>query len=133
MFSDIDYSERLMFIKNQNDCEEFSANDGCRIRELLHPSQDPVNLPYSLAIAKVDAGKQSYTHKLMQDEVYYIMQGEGRMHVNDDVRTVSNGDVVYIPAGSPQWIENTGASDLIFAAIVNPPWTKQGDTRLDAG
>lgn len=42
-----------MFVKNLSDCEKFSANDGCDIQELLHPANDLVDIPYSIAIASV--------------------------------------------------------------------------------
>ena len=119
-----------MFVKNLKDCNEFIAVDGCYIRELLHPSKDPVSLPYSLAIARITAGKKSYVHKLKQDEVYYILKGEGHMHIKNEVSKVTAGDVVVITANLPQWIENNGEEELIFAAIVSPPWTKNGDICL---
>ena len=120
-----------MFIKNLNDCEEFTANDGCRLRELLHPKNDPVTLPYSIAVARVEPGKQTYKHKLTQTEVYYILSGTGCMHVNEETKNVNQSDAVLISANSVQWLENTGTTELQFIAIVNPPWTEKGDVRLD--
>ena len=119
-----------MLTKRQADCPEFIANDGCRIREVLHPKNDPVSLPYSLALATVDAGKASYRHRLKQAEVYYLLEGCGLMHVNGEVRPVSAGDVVHIPPDAKQWIENPGAGPLVFAAIVSPPWRTEDDERL---
>ncbi len=120
-----------MFIKNINDCEEFTANDGCRLRELLHPKNDPVALPYSIAIARVEPGKQTDKHKLAQAEVYYILTGQGCMCINDESRPVGAGDVILIPPRDSQWLENTGGSELRFIAIVSPPWRAQGDVRID--
>lgn len=120
-----------MFVKNIGDCAEFIANDGCHIRELLHPDKDTVNLPYSIAHARVEPGKHSYRHYLKQDEVYYILEGHGRMHVDDEEQDVAAGDAIHIPAGAVQWIENTGAGILDFLALVNPPWTEADDIRLD--
>ena len=119
-----------MFVKNINNCSEFTANDGCRIREWLHPKNDKINLPYSVAEAKVDVGQQSYKHKLDQTEIYLIMAGQGRMHIDDNEQTVRTGDAIVIPAKSIQWIENTGSESLQFIALVNPPWTEEGDKRL---
>lgn len=119
-----------MFIKNQKDCAEFTANDGCLLRELLHPKNDPVALPYSIAVACVETGKQTYKHKLAQTEVYYILSGTGCMHVDDETENVKPGDVILIPADSVQWLENTGTTELYFIAIVNPPWTEEEDQRL---
>jgi mannose-6-phosphate isomerase-like protein (cupin superfamily) len=120
-----------VFVKNLNDCSEYTANDGCRIRELLHPEQDVVELPYSLAVARVEAGKATYKHRLKQTEIYFILNGSGRMHIDDETTDVGKGDVVLIPAEAIQRIDNTGSGVLEFAAIVSPPWNKDDDIRLD--
>ena len=120
-----------MFIKNLSDCEEITANDGCRLRELLHPKNDPADLPYSIAIARVEPGNQTYKHKLAQTEVYYILRGEGLMHVDKVQQKVQPGDVILIPCKAIQWLKNTGTTELQFIAIVNPPWSEQDDKRID--
>jgi len=120
-----------MLIKHSADCPEIIANDGCHLRELLHPKNDPVELPYSLAIAHVDVGSSSYVHFLEQDEVYYIIEGRGRVFVGGDSAEVAAGDAVLIPGGKAQWIRNTGEQPLLFAAVVSPPWREEDDTRLD--
>ena len=120
-----------MFVKKITDCDLLEANDGCMIRELLHPKNDAVELPYSIAVATVTQDQQSYAHKLVQDEVYYILTGQGRLYIDNESSPVSKGEVFLIPANSVQWIENTGDSDLVFLAIVSPPWTKEGDIRIN--
>lgn len=120
-----------MFVKKTSACDAFVANDGCVIRELLHPKNDPVDLPYSLALATVDVGQKSYQHKLEQTEVYHIFQGHGRMRIENEKNEVVAGDVIVVPAEAIQCIENIGNEPLIFAAIVSPPWTEDGDTRVE--
>ena len=120
-----------MFVKKILDCDAFVANDGCTIRELLHPKNDAVDLPYSLALATVDIGKQRYQHKLEQTEVYHILQGNGRMFIENEDSEVAAGDVIAIPSGAIQWIENIGNEPLVFAAIVSPPWTEDGDAKIE--
>jgi mannose-6-phosphate isomerase-like protein (cupin superfamily) len=120
-----------VFVKKTSECDAFMANDGCSIRELLHPKNDAIELPYSLALATVDVGSKSYQHKLEQTEVYHILQGYGRIFIENEGNEVGAGDVIVIPAQALQWIENIGSEPLIFAAIVSPPWTKDGDVRLN--
>ena len=91
-----------MLIKREHACAQFTANDGCRIRELLQ-----------------------------QIEAYYILEGTGMAWVAGECAPVARGDVVFIPAGDEQWIENTGEGTLKFAAIVAPPWRAEDDERLD--
>ncbi len=120
-----------MFVKNISECVEFTANDGCRIKEWLHPKNDPVELSYSVAMATVEVGQFSYKHKLEQTEIYLITSGQGCMHIDDEEKDVRAGDAIYIEALSIQWIENKSQEPLCFIAIVNPPWTEEGDIRLD--
>ena len=118
-----------MFVKNLSDCPSFTANDGCKIQELIHPKNDPVDLPYSIAIASVAIKQSSYRHKLKQTELYYILSGKGLLHIDNNEKTVTVGDAAIIPGGSEQWIENIAEEKLTFMAIVNPPWTGEDDVR----
>lgn len=119
-----------MLIKSESDCRQFVANDGCRIRELLHPKNDPIELGFSLAIAEVEPGASTYRHRLGQAEVYYIVAGSGVVHIGGEERAVSRGDAVLIPPNHVQWIQNSSAETLKFAAIVAPPWRSEDDERL---
>lgn len=121
-----------MLVKHEKDCEEIIANDGCRLRELLHPERDSeAKISYSFAIAYVEPGKATYRHYLRQSEVYYIIEGIGNMHIGEETKEVQSGDAVYIPPEKEQWIENTGQNVLVFIALVSPPWRLEDDIRLD--
>ncbi len=117
-----------MIIKDAGKVEEFVAGDGTRIRELLSPKNDIVSTSYSLAMAKIDPGKKSIPHKLQSSsEVYIIVRGIGIMHIEEEVREVIPGNVIYIPKGSLQFIENSGMEELVFYCIVDPPWRQEDE------
>ena len=121
-----------MQIQRTQNCPEIVANDGCRLRELLNPRVDGSSTSYSIAVAWVDPGKSTFPHCLKEEtEVYYIIRGNGRMHINDEIENVEAGDAVVIPSGARQWIECTGQDSLKFLALVNPPWQPDHDIRLD--
>lgn len=119
-----------MLVKRTKDCAPFAAVDGCMLRELLHPAHGDCTLPYSLAIAEVAVGGKTHPHRLDRDEVYLILQGEARLHVDAETAPLAAGAAALIPAHGVQWIENLGPEVLRFAAIVSPPWTAAGDTRI---
>jgi mannose-6-phosphate isomerase-like protein (cupin superfamily) len=120
-----------MLVRKLTNCEEFVAGDGTLLRELLHPERDyPFGGRYSLAQAVVPVGKASLKHRLASDEVYYILEGRGIMHVNEESATVEPGDIIDIPPGSVQWIENTGKRDLVFLCIVDPAWQREDEEVL---
>ena len=64
-----------MLVSSTAECPPFIANDGCLIREVLHPAKTGVPLPYSLAVAEVAPGACTRRHRLAQDEVYYLLEG----------------------------------------------------------
>jgi len=117
-----------MHIKHLKHCEEFIAGDNTILRELLHPDKADLNLRYSLAHAIVKPGLASYRHRLKTSEVYYILQGEGVMHIGDESQHVGPHQVIYIPPNALQYIENTGAADLVFLCIVDPAWRAEDET-----
>lgn len=119
-----------IFAKHLNDCIEITANDGCRLKELLHPDNDPVDLPCSFAVARLEPGKSTYRHYLKQTEVYFVLEGRGSLHVGTAVRTLNKGAIAVVPPQAEQWLQNTGQSTLEFIAIVSPPWREKDDIRL---
>ena len=116
-----------MFIKNLQDCEEFLAGDDSLLRELLHPDKADLAITYSLAHAVVKPGQTSKPHKLKTSEVYYILEGEGIMHINGESERVKPGQAIYIPPNSKQYIRNSGRSDLKFLCIVDPAWRHEDE------
>jgi mannose-6-phosphate isomerase-like protein (cupin superfamily) len=111
-----------MIIKDLNQCEEFIAGDKTILRELFHPDKENLNFCYSLAHAVVKIGDSSQQHKLKTSEVYYILEGEGTMHIDEESEKICSGQAVYIPPNAIQHIENSGDSDLKFLCIVDPAW-----------
>lgn len=119
-----------MLIRRRSECEEFAAGDGSLLCELLHPDKSDVAIRYSLAHAKVGLGERTKAHRLTTAEVYYILSGRGRMHIDAESHDVEAGCVVYIPPGAVQHIENTGRNDLVFLCIVDPAWRREDEEVL---
>ena len=116
-----------MFIRHLQDCPEFIAGDNCRLREIMHPDKADLELRYSLAHAVVAPGQTTWLHSLRTSEVYYILSGEGIMHLDGESRPVVPGDTVYIPPKTKQQITNPGSSDLVFICIVDPAWRREDE------
>jgi mannose-6-phosphate isomerase-like protein (cupin superfamily) len=119
-----------MFIRDFRTCDEIIAKDETILRELLHPDRADLQIRYSLAHAAVKPGQSSLPHSLKTTEVYYILEGEGVIHVGDESAEVHSGQAIYIPPNSTQHIQNTGNSDLKFLCIVDPAWQPQDEEVL---
>jgi mannose-6-phosphate isomerase-like protein (cupin superfamily) len=119
-----------MLIRHLKDCDEFTAGDDSILRELLHPDKADLEIHYSLAHATVKPGERTKPHRLRTTEVYYLLAGRGRMHIDNEVSEVSADCAVHIPPGSVQCIENTEAADLVFLCLVDPAWRAEDEEIL---
>jgi mannose-6-phosphate isomerase-like protein (cupin superfamily) len=122
-----------MLIRNLKDCAEFISGDGCVLREILHPDKMDLKLGYSLAHAIVRPGDVTLPHRLKTSEVYYIIEGEGIMHIDEETALARAGDTIYIPPKAVQFIRNSGKTDLVFLAIVDPAWRLEDEEVLTEG
>jgi mannose-6-phosphate isomerase-like protein (cupin superfamily) len=101
---------------------EYYFREGCHILERWNTPGDPA---VSMARARVPPGGRTRSHCLEGvTERYLIIAGEGRVRLGTrGPEPVGPGDVVLIPPGVAQSVENTGTGDLVFYAICSPRFT----------
>jgi len=116
-----------MLIKNLQNCEKIIAGDNSILREILHPDKEDLNIRYSLAHAIIKPNETSLAHKMKTSEVYYILEGEGIMYIDEESEKIHAGQVIYISPSKKQYIKNTGDSDLKFLCIVDPAWRPEDE------
>ena len=108
---------------------EVYTGERCFIRELLNEAGCP---EVSVARCRVEPGVTTELHRLDVLEWYVIEQGSGRVMVGDGPDwDVGPGDVVSIPAGTPQCIANIGGADLVFLCICAPRFQSDDYTALE--
>ena len=104
--------------------------DNSLLAEFFHPLRigKDMQCRYSIAHARVPVGVKTLPHRLIRSsEAYYILSGSGMMHIGDEHKEVGEGQLVFIPPGKTQWIENTGTIDLLFLAICDPLWREEDE------
>ncbi len=118
-----------MLVRNIGRTPSFLARDHTLIREVLHPKQGEVDLPYSLAHATLEPGRQSSPHRLVgHTEVYVIESGRGTVVIDGEQAGVQAGDLVFIPDGAEQYIRNDSPhTKLEFLCVVAPPYRPEED------
>ena len=111
-------------IVHANEADEFRTDERCCILELWNRKDDA---GVSIARARVEAGVATQPHSLEGiTERYLIVAGAGVVNVEGlPPEKVGPGDLVLIPDGAVQWIENTGSSDLGFYAICTPRFSPE--------
>lgn len=118
-----------MHLVNLRDVAPFTTKDGSEIRELLAHRNSCIR-NQTLAEARVAPGATTATHHHVRtEEIYYILEGSGRMFLDDESRDVGPGDAVAIPPGARHHITNTGPAVLRFLCCCAPGYEHE-DTIL---
>jgi mannose-6-phosphate isomerase-like protein (cupin superfamily) len=109
--------------------EELVTRERCAVLESWNTLDDP---DVSIARARVAPGATTELHSLDVDERYLVLAGTGIARVGDlQAEAVGPGDVVVIPAGTPQQITNGGDDDLVFYCVCSPRFTPEGYRSLE--
>ena len=112
-----------MIVVNRRQSAVINTPHGSEIRPLIDRTTSPVEL-CSLAEETLPAGAAVTRHFHTEtEEVYYVLEGAGRMTVGECVREVSAGDAVYIPRGSAHTLENTGAVPMTILLVCGPAYS----------
>jgi mannose-6-phosphate isomerase-like protein (cupin superfamily) len=102
--------------------------DGSEVRELARPPASTHN--QSLAEARVPPGAATVEHfHHASEEIYYVLEGEGRLKLGHEVAPVKAGEAVVIPPGIRHKLLNTGAAPLVLLCCCAPPYSDE-DTVL---
>ena len=116
-----------MLHKKADHLATFTASDGCQLAEVIHPANDPTSPGVSLSRASLGPGKATSPHRLDFLEIYYVLQGRGVMHLDDQAQEIGPESCVYLPPGVVQWVENPGPGELVFLCVCHPAWRAEGD------
>jgi mannose-6-phosphate isomerase-like protein (cupin superfamily) len=109
---------------------ELFTDEGCFITELYNLDGDAA---VSVARARVQPGMRTALHTVAFIERYVIEAGQGLVTLGEAPPfAVGPGDIVRIPAGVPQRIENTSTADLVFLCICTPRFSPEGYRALGA-
>jgi mannose-6-phosphate isomerase-like protein (cupin superfamily) len=120
---------RRMDIRNIADVPAFTTKDGSEIRELLAHRNSCIR-QQSLAEARLPPGARTTPHYHPQtEEIYYILEGRGRMTIGDQSCEVGPGDAIAIPPGAVHTIQNAGTAVLKFLCCCVPGY-EDSDTVL---
>ena len=102
---------------------EYVTKDFSLIRELLNADVIP-GLGLSLAEAVVEAGQSTVAHYHQGfDEIYYCLEGEGTLHINERIFACCPDRFYLLPKGSVHFLE--AASRLRVLCICCPGYSHE--------
>jgi len=112
-----------MIVINRERAHVINTPHGSEIRPLIDRTTSNIRL-CSLAEEVLPVGAAvGRHHHLGTEEVYYILQGKGRMTVGTEVRELGAGDAVFIPLRMAHTLENTGDEPMRLLLVCGPAYS----------
>ncbi|MBN2023391.1 MAG: cupin domain-containing protein [Pirellulales bacterium] len=120
-----------MDVVNLDRVEPFITKDGSEIRELLAHRNSCIR-NQTLAEARLPVGARTAPHRhVLTEEIYYVLEGRGRIRVGGEERDVGPGDAIAIPPGAVHAIANTGPATLRFLCCCAPGYEHDDTVLVD--
>lgn len=120
-----------MSLRKNSEIQSIDGNEGTKIKQYFHPHNTLNGINYSVAQFTLKPGKRSKLHKLSSSEIYYILDGNARLNVDEEMYELEKDDSAYVVPNSKQCIENTGSGNLRFLCIVEPAWKAENEVILE--
>ncbi len=120
-----------MSLRRNSEIDSIQGNEGTKIKQYFHPHNTLNGINYSIAQFTLGPGKKSKLHKISSSEIYYILEGSGKLKIDEETHQLEKDDSAYVPPNSKQFIENTGSIDLKFLCIVEPAWKADDEILLE--
>jgi mannose-6-phosphate isomerase-like protein (cupin superfamily) len=113
-----------MIVVNRQQAAVIRTPHGSEIRPLVDRTTSEIEL-CSLAEEVLPPGATVGRHHHVEtEEVYYLLEGRGRMTVAGETREVAAGDAVFIPRGATHTLENTGDTPIRLLLVCGPAYSQ---------
>jgi mannose-6-phosphate isomerase-like protein (cupin superfamily) len=124
-----------MIVINRERAGVIETPHGSEIRPLIDRTTSDIKR-CSLAEEVLPAGASvGRHHHLETEEIYYILEGRGRMTVGAEIMEVGAGDAIFIPLRAAHTLENRGPGPLRLLLVCGPAYSYEdhlaGDPKED--
>jgi len=122
-------SERYSAVQVGDIAPEPSASSGTMHVDLVAELGCTEMRPKVWYLSPGDA--MSYHRQTEQEEFYYVLEGPGRIKVDDELMDVPEGTAVRVPPETPRQVLNDTEGEHVWLIIGAPPVTNDGRAPTD--
>lgn len=106
-----------MSVKHTHEIETSIVKDAIGVtRKMLIPLEEAPNFAMRCFIIQPGGSMPNHTNRVEHEQ--FVLNGQARIGIGNDVFEVKKGSVVYIPAEVPHWYTNTGDEPFEFLCMV---------------
>ena len=84
----------------------------------------------SITLVEMQPGGFQHIHSHEPEQIYYILDGKGKMTIDNEEQEVNTGDCIFIPSFSKHGLINTGNTILKYISAASPSFTSKECEKL---
>jgi mannose-6-phosphate isomerase-like protein (cupin superfamily) len=77
----------------------------------------------TITMVEMESGGFQHLHSHEPEQMYYILEGCGLMHVDGEDQMVQAGDCIFFPPSAVHGLKNTGEGRLLYISAASPSFT----------
>src|SRR5699024_9721357 len=104
----------IMKIINLSEIEGMRIPTGRHARVLIGADRLIQAEHFTMGYVKIDPEGSVPKNEHEQEEVYYIIEGNGTIELGGEVSKIEAGSAVYIPSNIPHELVNTGTAEMVM-------------------
>ena len=106
-----------MSVKHSHEIEAtvIQAGSGTTMQMLIAPEEGP-NFAMRRFVIQPGGGMPNHTNLVEHEQ--FVLNGQARIGIGDEVFEVKKGDAVFIPAEVPHWYKSVGEEAFEFLCMV---------------
>ena len=113
-----------MEILKKKDSPRYIRKEG--IKSYLLASPVTCNTAHlATTLVEIEPGGKQHIHKHKPEQVYFIIDGIGKMTVGNEHQVVDSDNCIFIPSNELHSLENIGESKLRYFSTASPSFTEE--------
>jgi quercetin dioxygenase-like cupin family protein len=109
-----------MQIINLTDINGTTFPTGRKTRVMIGATSPITADNFVMGYVEIEPNGSVPMHSHEQEEVYFIVQGEGTIQINNETETIQEGSAVYIPSFTKHELINTSNVKMIMMFVYSP-------------
>lgn len=106
-----------MAVKHSRELQSTNIETGKSVtRQVLISPEEGPNFAMRKFTIQPGGGMPNHTNSVEHEQ--YVLNGQAEIGIGDELFTVKQGDVVFIPAEIPHWYQNSGGESFEFLCMV---------------
>jgi len=76
-------------------------------------------------LVEIQPGGKQRIHQHRPEQIYFIIEGSGKMTLGNESRLVEKDDCIFIPSNEPHGLENIGQTLIKYFSTAAPSFTRE--------